>query len=175
MLYLVFKTITILGTAWNNICYDGTTYNMDYEYDAMKAARKTAVAIKNGKGLPLGIDLDTLVAKKGSSVQDRYEEVQAAISRNYIPGGNENDGAAKVGLPKAIFLKYLDNDAYWWAFDSSKKNAQFGLQWRWSEKPNMLPAELDYDTQEYRRQVYYFADRGANIMRNWVGSTGANA
>jgi len=162
------------GTAWNNIVYDGTTYNMDFEYDALKAARKTATAIVNGKGLPLGINLDTLIAKQGSSVQDRYEELMGAISRNYIPGGDENDGAAKVGLPKALFLKYLDNDAYWYAFDSSKKNDKFGLQWRWSEKPNMLPAELDYDTQEYRRQVYYFADRGANNMRSWVAANGTN-
>lgn len=163
------------GTAWNNVVYDGTTYNMDWEYDSMKAARKTATAILDGKGLPLGINLDTLVCKQGSSVQDRYEELMGAISRNYIPGGNENDGAAKVGLPKLITSKYLANDLYWWAFDSSKKNARFGLQWRWSEKPNLLPAYLDYDTQEYRRQVKYFAERGANNMRSWVGSTGANA
>lgn len=162
------------GTSWNNIVYDGTTYNMDFEYDALKAARKTATAIKDGKGLPMGVNLDTLICKEGSSVQDRYEELMGAINRSYIPGGNENDGAAKVGLPKLITLKYLDNDAYWFAFDSSKKNAKYGLQWRWSEKPHMLPPELDYDTQEYRRQVYYFADRGANNMRSFVGSEGDN-
>jgi len=162
------------GTAWNNIVYDGTDYNMDYEYDAMKAARKTSSAILNPRGLKMGVELDTIICKHGSSVHDRYEEVQAAISRNYIPGGDENDGAAQVGLPKLITLKYLDNDAYWMAFDSSMKNDDYGLQWVWSERPRLLEPEIDYDTQEYRRQADMWYDRGANDMRTWVGSEGDN-
>lgn len=163
------------GTAWNNIVYDGTTYNMDFEYDALKAARKTASAIVNGRGQKLGIEVDTLVCKHGSSVHDRYEELMGAISRNQIPGGDENDGAAKVGLPKLITLKYLDNDAYWFAFDSSKKNDRYGLQWRWSQRPKLDAPEYEYDTDLYKRKITAFYDRGANQMRNFVGSTGVNA
>ena len=163
------------GTAWNNIVYDGTTYNMDFEYDALKAARKTASAIPTGRGQPTSIELDTLVCKNGSSVHDKYEELMGAISRNFIPGGDENDGAAKVGLPKLITLKYLDNDAYWFAFDSSMKNDTYGLQWRWSKRPTLDAPYLDYDTDEYRRKATMFYDRGANDMRPWVASKGTNA
>jgi len=163
------------GTAWNNIVYDGTTYNMDFEYDALKAARKTAAAIVGPRGQKMDFEPDMLIAKYGSSVQDRYEELQGAFTRDRIPGGNENDGIAKVGLPKAIFLKHLDNDAYYFLTDSSKKGDTYGLQWKWSMRPKMLEPEIVYDTQLYKRQILAFYDRGANDMRSWLGSTGANA
>jgi len=162
------------GTAWNNIVYDGTTYNMDFEYDALKALRKTASAVVGPRGQQLNSMPDTIVAKTGSSVQDRYEELLANFSKNAMPGGNDNDGTAKVGLPKAIFLKDLDNDAYWFAFDSSKKNDVYGLQWLWSEKPHMLAPEIVYDTQLYKRQSIMFYDRGGNDMRYWYASNGTN-
>ena len=147
---------------------------MDFEYDALKALRRTAAAVKNGRGLQTMVSPNTMVAKDGSSVHSRYEEIQAALSRNMIPGGNENDGAAKVGLPTLIVSKHLDNDAYWFAFDSSKKNDQMGLQWIWNEQPHLLEVELCYDSQLYKRQALMFYDRGANNMRNWFGSDGTN-
>lgn len=163
------------GSNWNNICYDGTTYNMDFEYDALKALRKTAAAVLGPRGQKMNFEPDTLVCKYGSSVHDRYEELMGAISRNMIPGGDENDGASKVGLPKLITLKYLANDLYWWAFDSSQLNEKFGLQWKWSVRPTILPAETTYDSQEYKRQALMYYTRGANDMRCYYGSTGANS
>ena len=162
------------GTAWNNIVYDGTTYGMDFEYDAMKANRRTAGLILTGVGLQTGFEPDTLVCKYGSSVHSRYEEIMGALDRSRIPGGNENDGGAKVGLPNLITLKYLDNDAYWWTFDSSKKNNVYGLQWRWSKRPKLDAPELDYDTDLYKRKVTCFYDRGGNDFRSWTGSKGSN-
>lgn len=162
------------GTSWNNIVYDGTTYNMDFDYDALKAARRTASRVLTGRGQKMGVNYDTLVCQDGSSVQDRYEELMGAISRNYIPGGDENDGAAKVGLPKLITNKYLDNAAYWFVFDSSMKNDRFGLQWRWSKRPTMDAPEYEYDTDLYKRKITMFYDRGANNMRSWGASKGDN-
>lgn len=162
------------GSNWNNIVYDGTTYSMDFEYDALKAIRRTAGLILSPRGQQLSFMPDVLVCKYGSSVHSRYEEIMGAISRSYIPGGNENDGAAKVGLPKLITLKYLDNDAYYFAFDSSAKGDKFGLQWRWSKRPSLDAPDLDYDTDLYKRKATMFYDRGANDMRSWVGSEGDN-
>lgn len=162
------------GTAWNNIVYDGTTYNMDFEYDAMKALRRTAAAVVSPRGQQVMVEPDCMICKYGSSVHDRYEEIQAALSRNQIPGGDENDGASSVGLPKLITIKYLDNDAYWFAFDSSMKNDKYGLQWRWSQRPTMDAPDLDYDTDLYKRKATMFYDRGANDMRSTFGSEGDN-
>lgn len=163
------------GTSWNNKVYDGTTYNMDFEYDALKAIRRTAGLILTGRGQQMGVEPNALICKFGSSAHSRYEEIQAALSRNQIPGGFENDGAAKVGLPTLITLKYLDNDAYFWAFDSSMKGDTYGLQWRWSKRPSLDAPELDYDSDLYKRKATMFFDRGANDMRNWIGSNGTNS
>ena len=53
-------------------------------------------------------------------------------------------------------------------------NEKYGLQWRWSQRPILLEPELEYDSQEYRRQGLMFFDRGANDMRNYYGSEGDN-
>ena len=160
------------GTNGNNIVYDATTYNMDFAYDALKALRRTAAAVLTGRGQKTNIKPDTLVCKYGSSVQSAYEELMGALSRNMIPGGNENDGAAKVGLPKLITLDYLDNDAYWFAFDSSMKNDKYGLQWKWNKQPTLDAPEYDYDTDLYKRKAIMFYDRGFNSWRGWFGSKG---
>ena len=162
------------GTAWGNVITDGTTVNMDFEYDALKALRRTAAAVVGPRGLRMGIEPDTIVCRYGSTVHSRYEELMGALSRNYIPGGNENDGAAKVGLPKLITLKYLDNDAYFFAFDSRFKNGKYGLQWKWHMRPSLNAPELDYDTDLYKRKAVMFYDRGANDMRPWYASQGDN-
>jgi hypothetical protein len=163
------------GPAWNNIIYDGTTYNMDFEYDALKALRYTAAAVLGPRGQTTDFTPDTLVCKYGSSVHSRYEEIQGAIARNMIPGGDENDAAAKVGLPKLITLRHLDNDGYYFAFDSRYKNDVYGLQWKWAQRPKLLEPETEYDTQLYKQQAIMFYDRGANDMRNWYGSKGTNS
>lgn len=163
------------GTAWNNLVYDGTTYNMDFEYDALKAVRRTAGLVLTGRGMQMGVQPDTLLCKYGSSVHSRYEEIQGSIARARIPGGNENDGAAAVGLPKLITLKHLDNDAYYFVFDSSMKSDKYGLQWRWAKRPELDAPEFEYDSDLYKRKALMFYDRGANDMRTWFGSTGANA
>lgn len=162
------------GTAWNNVVYDGTTYNMDFEYDALKALRRTAGLVLTGRGQQMGVQPDTMICKYGSSVHSRYEELMGAIRRDRIPGGNENDGNAAVGLPKLITLKHLDNDAYWFAFDSSMKGSKYGLQWRWSKRPSLDAPDLDYDNDLYKRKATMFYDRGGNDMRNFFASQGDN-
>lgn len=163
------------GTVWGNIVTDGSTSNMDFEYDALKALRKTAGNVVNPRGLEMQVMPDTLVCKYGSTVHDKYEELMGALSRNFLPGGDDNDGAAQVGLPKLITLKYLDNDAYWFAFDSDMLNDQYGLQWIWSQRIKLDEPKLVYDTDLYKRKATMFYDRGANDMRCYFGSKGTNS
>jgi len=148
---------------------------MDFEYDALKALRRTAGLVLTGRGQQMGVMPDTLICKYGSSVHSRYEEIQAAITKKMIPGGNENDGSALVGLPTLITLKHLDNDAYWFAFDSGLKSDRYGLQWLWSKRPSLDDPEIEYDSDLYKRKATMFYSRGASDMRNFFGSTGANS
>ncbi len=66
------------GPDWSNQISDGTTTNMDFDYDAWKAALKTAQAIKGGVGEILDIKLDKVFCKSQSSVHHRAQEILKA-------------------------------------------------------------------------------------------------
>jgi len=162
------------GTDNNNIVYDGTTYNMDMEYDALKALERTASLVRDPKGNLMNIKPDTIIVKRGSTAAFRYKEIAGAMSRNQLPGGNDNDGTA-IGGYKLIELPYLANDAYWYAFDSSMKNLTYGPQWKESQPIMLSPANVVYKTDEIQYKSSLMADFGHNDYRGWFGSDGTNA
>lgn len=162
------------GTNWNNRVTDGTTVNMDFEYDALKYVHQVGAAVTGPRGEQINVSPDTLLCKKGSSVQFRAEEILGALKRNMIPGSDDNDGSASVAF-KIVIDPYLTNDAYYWFLDSSKLNSDFGYQWIWSQEPKLDPADLNYDTDEYKRKATMFYDRGINDARFVLGSKGTNA
>src|SRR3990167_1195338 len=59
------------GSNWSNTVSDGTTVNMDLDYDAWKAALKTAQAVLGGVGEILDVKLDREFCKKESTVHFR--------------------------------------------------------------------------------------------------------
>jgi len=134
------------GTDNNNQVTDGTTVNMDFDYDALKAAHRTASLVLNPKGLPMNIDLDTLVCKKSSSVHFKALEILAAIRRGKIPESADNDGA---GVPafKVIDLPWLANDAYWWMLDSKMKRSKYGLQYLEHSSIHLDQMNIVYKTE----------------------------
>jgi hypothetical protein len=120
------------GTSNNNRITDGSTINPDFAYDAVKMAHYTASALsplKDPKGNRMSINLDTFVFTKGSPESQIAPEILGAIRRGYKPQSAERDGS---GVPafKQIDLPWITtNTSYWWAFDSSMVNDQFGLQY----------------------------------------------
>lgn len=161
------------GTNWDNIISDGTTSNMDFDYDALKAARKTAQAILGGVGEILDINLDTLVCKKESSVHHRAQEVLNTIKTNMQPGTANRE--APFGFPfKIVAIPYLTSDIEWMMFDSSKKGSKFGLQLKEGMPLTLDPQFIDYDTKEIKYSAGYDFTFGFNDVRNWVWSDGDN-
>ena len=142
-LFSIAHTREDSGTNNNNVVYDGTTYSMDWEYDALKAAHRTASLIKDPKGLPMNINPDTFIFTKGLANHFRAIEMLGAMNKGWIPGSAERDSA---GVPtfKVIANPWLlSNTGYWFAFDSTKKNDQYGLQYKESkpislEGPNIV-------------------------------------
>ena len=100
------------GTNMNNIVYDGTTYNLPFDYAGLKAAWRTAAQFVDPRGNPMVGKLDTLVCKTGSSVAFKAKEILGAIKSGKIAESNDNDGS---GVPafKILELDYLTQDAYW--------------------------------------------------------------
>lgn len=163
------------GTAWGNRITDGSTVNMDFDYDALKAAHRTAALILGPKGKPLNINLDTLVVSRGYAPYQRAVEILGAINRGYIPGSADRDSAA-YGAFKIIALPWVQSHTdYWFMFDSSKKNSTHGLQYKESQPLQLEGPNVVFKTGEIQYKATAWFTLGLNDSRNWVGSKNTNA
>lgn len=163
------------GTAWNNRITDGTTVNMDFEYDALKAANRTAALVVNPLGKPMNINLDTLVCARGYAPQQRAIEILGAMNKGWIPGSADHDQA---GIPsyKVIALPWITtNTSYWWMFDSSMKNQTYGLQYKESQGIELEGPNVVFKTGEVQYKATVQFDLGHNDSRGWCGSKNTNA
>lgn len=166
------------GTAWNNRVTDGTTVNMDFDYDAVKAAHRTAALVTDPKGRLMNINLDTFVFRKGFANAQRALEVLGAVQaggKGSIPGSADNDGA---GVPKyrILELPYISsNTAFWWGFDSSMKGPLYGLQYKESQPISLEGPNVVFKTGEIQYKATMLFDIGHNDARGWVGSKNTNA
>lgn len=158
----------------NNIVYDGTTYNMDFEYDALKALHRTAALVMNPKGKPMNINPNTIIVKKGYPVAQRAAEILGALNKGYLPGSAERDGS---GVPtyKLIELPWITtNTNYWFAFDSSMKNDMYGLQYKESQGITLEGPNVVFKTSEIQYKAEVMFDIGHNDSRGWFGSQNDN-
>ena len=162
------------GTAWGNRVTDGSTVNMDFEYDALKAANRTAALITNPRGKPMNVNLDTFVCFRGSAPHQRAVEVLGALNRGFIPGSADRD-AGGVPAYKIVALPWIQtNTAYWWMFDSSMVGPRYGLQYKESGPIEIGPQNIVYKTGEIQYKADCWFDLGHNDSRNWVGSKNTN-
>lgn len=163
------------GTAWNNRVTDGTTVNMDFEYDALKAAHRTAALQVGPLGKPLNVNLDTLVVSRGYAVHNRAQEILGAINKGWLPGSADRDGSGAPSY-KIIALPWIQtNTLYWWMFDSSKKNQKYGLQYKESMPISLEGPNVVFKTGEIQHKATMMFDIGHNDARGWVGSKNTNA
>lgn len=162
------------GTNWNNQITDGTTVNMDFDYDAWKAALKTAQAVKGGVGEILDIRPDTVLCKAESTVHHRAQEVLGAMQRNQLPKSADNDGSVSASY-KIVANPYLTNDTLWAAMDTSKIGPKFGLQYKEGMPLTLDPQHVDYDNKEIKYSAGFDFAYGFNDVRNIMISSGANS
>lgn len=166
------------GTNWNNEITDGTTVNMDFDYDAIKAAHRTASLIRDGKGNLMNVNLDTLVVRKGHANHFRAMEILGAIragGKGSVPGSADNDAAGTPAF-KVIATPWINtNTGYWWMFDSSMKGPRYGLQLKESQPVQLEGPNVVFKTGEIQYKATNMFDLGHNDARNWVGSKNTNA
>ena len=163
------------GTAWSNRVTDGTTVNMDFEYDALKAAHRTASLILNPQGKPMNVNLDTLVVFRGGTPHQRGVEVLGALNRGFIPGSADRD-AGGIPVYKMVVTPWITtNTAYWWMFDSSMVGPRYGLQYKESQDISLEGPNVVFKTGEIQYKATAWFDLGHNDARNWVGSKNTNA
>ncbi len=158
------------GTNMNNYVYDGTTYNLAFDYPGLKAAHRTMAAFVDGRGNPFPGSPDTLVVKKAGTAAFKAKEILRAITNNKIPESMDNDGSA-VGAFKIIELDYLTSNTQWWMFDSSRMGDRYGFQFIESEAPTVDATHTVYKTKEIQTSATTMFDLGFNdAARMWVGS-----
>lgn len=162
------------GTNWSNICTDGTTNNLSFDYNAWKASLKTGQAILGGVGEILDLDLDRVLCKKNSSVHFRAQEILKSIERGEGPLTANRIGSIDRAY-EILPVPYLTSDTAWAAFDSSKVGPKFGLQLKEGMPLTLDPQFIDYDNKEMKYSAGADFAYGFNDSRNWVPSTGLNA
>lgn len=170
------------GSSWGNRVTDGTIVNMAFEYNALKAAHRTAALVPNPVGKPSNINLDTLVVSRGYAVDNRATEILTALNGKHIPGSFDNDGPAARpdgGAPtyKIIRLPWITtNTSYWFMFDSSMaKSAKYGLNYKESQGIELEGPNVVFKTGEIQYKSTMQFDIGHNDPRGWVGSKNTNA
>ena len=161
------------GTNMNNYVYDGTTYNLPFDYAGLKAAHRTASLFVDPRGNPRPASLNILVCKKGSSVSFKAKEILGAIKAGKIPESMDNDSAA-VPAFTLLELDYLSNAAYWYMFDSSRALTDAeGFQFVESQSTQIDPVNVVYKTKEIQTSATAIFDLGHNdVARCWVASKG---
>ena len=163
------------GANWSNRVTDGSTVNMDWEYDALKAAHRTAALVTNPRGKPTNIKLDTFVCTRGFATHNRAEEMLGAINKGWIVGSADRDKSATPGY-KIIPTPWITtNTLYWWMFDSSMKNAIQGFQYKESQGIELEGPNIVFKTGEIQWKATMLFDMGFNNSRNWVGSQDTNS
>ena len=163
------------GANWNNQVTDGSTVNMDWEYDALKAAHRTAALQVSPTGKPLNVMLDTFVCTRGYAVHNRAVEMLGAMNKGWLPGSADKD---QSGVPtyKIVALPWITvHPNYWFLFDSSMKNGTYGLQYKESQAIELEGPNIVFKTGEIQYKATMMFDIGHNDPRGWVGSTNANA
>ena len=169
------------GSNWNNRVTDGTTVNMDFDYDALKAAHRTAALQVNPYGKPLNVNLDTMVVTRGFAVDNRATEILGAINKGWIPGSADRDAPSAKPDGSAPSYKIIrnpwiqSNTLYWFMFDSSMKNNRYGLQYKESHDIKLEGPNLVFKTDEVQYKATAIFDIGHNDARGWVGSKNTNA
>lgn len=161
------------GANQNNICYDGTTYNLALDYAGLKAAHRSAGLMVDPRGNPFIPDLNVVVVKKNSANHFKAKEIKKAIEKDKIPESNDNDGS---GVPsfEILALEYLQNAGYWAMFDSARAlQDEAGFQFIESQGAQLDPVNVVYKTKEVQTSVTSLFDIGHNdVTRSWVFSKG---
>src|SRR3990167_830626 len=161
------------GTNWNNEVYDGTTYNMDFDYDAIKAAHRTAALIRDGKGNLTDVNIDTLTVRKNFPNHFRALEILGAIragGTRSIPGESSNDAAGTPAF-KVLPLPWINtNTGNWGMFDSGMKSLQYGFQLKESQPIQLEGPNVVFKTGEIQYKATEMYDLGFNDVRNHVFS-----
>ena len=166
------------GTNWNNRITDGTTVNMDMDYDALKAMARTGSLIRDPKGNLMDVNYNTIIVRSNHSVHFRAKEIQKTVrlpGRGTMPGSADNDAAAISDFEIIANPWIQTNTSYWFGIDTSMKGDEYGLQYKESQPIMMEGPNVVFKTGEIQYKATNMYDIGFNDARNMCASKNTNA
>lgn len=158
------------GSNMNNVVYDGTTYNLPFDYAGLKAAYRTAGLMVDPRGNPMIPNLDVLIVKTNSTNHFKAMEILGSIKKGMISESNDNDGTG-ARVFEIVTLDYLQNANYWAMTEKAKIEDEYGFQFIESQAPKVDPVNIVYKTKEIQTSITSIFDLGFNdCARSWVFS-----
>lgn len=150
-----------------------TTYNLPFDYAALKAAYRTGSLIVDPRGNPRVANYDVLVCKNQSAVHLKAMEILGAIKKGQIPESFDHDSAGAYPF-EILPLDYLTLGNQWYMFDKKKAlTEKEGFQFIESQPAMVDPTNIVYKTKELQTSVTALFDLGANdVTRSWIASKG---
>lgn len=162
------------GATQRNIIFDGTTTNMDFAEDGLEALERTSSLALDGRGEPMGFNVDRLIVRRGSPINWAAQRILRSTGRVDTTDNDINIFKAKY---KLIELDYITaaNQAFWFGVDLPycRENGS-GIWLYWSQRPELEGPELVFDTGSFKYKCTQMYDLRHNDWRGWFTSTGAN-
>src|SRR3990167_3907805 len=161
------------GTNWNNRITDGTTVNMDMDYDALKALARTGSLVRDPKGNLMDVNYNTIIVRSKSSVHFRAKEIQKTVripGRGTMPGSADNDSSGVDDFEILPVPWIQTNTSYWWGVDSKMKGDEYGFQLKESQGIEMEGPNVVFKTGEIQYKATTMFDIGFNDARCMAGS-----
>lgn len=169
------------GAVWSNVVLDGSTYSPVFSYSALLAARRNHSLKKDGRGMPLMSQLDTLVCRAGSQTAQFAKTIKNTIEKGIAPQQtNLFNNAPATDTFKVVELSPFENlgmtGLAWGMFDSSMLNKDFGFQYIETLPTKAEPAMVDLlGNQDLVMNFNCLATMGASDLRPWMWSAGDGA
>jgi len=169
------------GAAWSNVIVDGSTDSPTFSYSALLAARRLHSVKKDGRGMPLISDLDTLVCRKGSTTAQTAKAIRGTLEKGIAPNQtNIYNNAPATETFKCVELSPYQNLALdglmWGMFDSKMMNADYGFLYIEALPTRAEPAVVDLlGNQDLVMNFNSLAVLGASDLRGWMWSDGDGA
>lgn len=166
------------GAAWSNVIVDGATTNPQFTYSSLLAARRQHSLIKDGRGMPLLSELDTLVVRRGSAAAQFAKTIKGTIDKGLAPQQtNLFNNAPATDTFKIVELTPYENLGMgalaWGMFDSSMNNQDGGFLYIEALPTRAEPAVVDLlGNQDLVLNFNSLATMGLSDARGWMWSTG---
>src|SRR5690606_4487335 len=119
------------GPVWSNVIVD-VVPSPQFTYSSLLAARRQQSLKKDGRGMPLMSNLDTLVCRSGSQTAQFAKTIKGTIDKGLAPQQtNLFNNAPATDTFNIVELSPFENQGMtglmWGMFDSKMKNQDYGF------------------------------------------------